>query len=88
METDSTLIKQTSDRVSKKVCLDGNLFIEVYIDKRSYFVIIYCLFRQMVRYDHFEPREKNTFHLLVSGCGRCLRAGPSASATDGNSAPF
>jgi hypothetical protein len=30
-----------SDRVSKKVCLDGNLFIEVYIDKRSYFVIVY-----------------------------------------------
>ena len=32
---------QMSDRVSKKVCLDGNLFIEVYIDKRSYFVIVY-----------------------------------------------
>jgi hypothetical protein len=32
---------QTSDRVSKKVCLDGNLFIEEYIDKRSYFIIVY-----------------------------------------------
>jgi hypothetical protein len=32
---------QMSDRVSKKVCLDGNLFIEVYINKRSYFVIVY-----------------------------------------------
>jgi hypothetical protein len=30
-----------SDRVSKKVCLDGNLFIEVYVDNQSYFVIVY-----------------------------------------------
>jgi hypothetical protein len=30
-----------SDRVSKKGLLDGNLFEEEYIDKRSYFVIVY-----------------------------------------------
>jgi len=30
-----------SDSVSKKGCFDGNLFIEVYIDKWSYFVIVY-----------------------------------------------
>ncbi len=43
METDSILIKgafQTSDRVSKKGLLDGNLLVEEYIDKRSYFVIV------------------------------------------------
>ncbi len=32
---------QTSDRVSKNVLLNRNLFVEVYIDKRSYFVIVY-----------------------------------------------
>ena len=47
METDSILIKGKRERflnvrqgVSKGF-LDGNLFVEVYIDKRSYFVIEY-----------------------------------------------
>ena len=34
-------LSKTSDRVSKKGLLDGNLFVEEYIDKRSYFVIVY-----------------------------------------------
>jgi len=48
-----------SDRVSKKVCLDGNLFIEVYIDKRSYFVIVY-LSRSLANMVEIEKSAQKT----------------------------
>ena len=54
METDSILIKGKRERFPnvrqsvQKGLLDGNLFVEEYIDKQSYYVIVYLIWLKML----------------------------------------